>query len=62
LVDALVSAGRPGEVARTELRGRTVLEVPAIFAAEGTSALRVLSGAPRSAPRALRQRSSKSAR
>ena len=42
LVDALVSAGRPGELARAELRGRSVLEVPAIFAAEATSALRGL--------------------
>jgi hypothetical protein len=42
LVDALVNAGRPGELARAELRGRTVLEVPAIFAAEATSALRGL--------------------
>lgn len=42
LVDALVSAGRPGELARAELRGRTVLKVPAIFAAEATSALRGL--------------------
>ena len=42
LVDALVSAGRPGELARAELRGRTVLQVPAIFAAEATSALRGL--------------------
>jgi predicted nucleic acid-binding protein len=41
-VDALVGAGRPGEVARAELRGGTVLEVPAIFAAEATSALRGL--------------------
>ena len=41
-VDALVSAGRPGEVARTELRGGSVLEVPAIFGAEATSALRGL--------------------
>jgi predicted nucleic acid-binding protein len=42
LVDALVSASRPGEVARAELRSRSVLEVPAIFAAEATSALRGL--------------------
>ena len=42
LVDALVSAGRPGELARAELRDRSVLEVPAIFAAEATSALRGL--------------------
>ncbi len=46
LVDALVNAGRPGEQARAELRDRTVLEVPGIFAAEVASALRglVLSG------------------
>ncbi len=42
LVDALVNAGRPGEQARVELRDRTVLEVPAIFAAEVASALRGL--------------------
>ena len=42
LVDARVNAGWPGELARAELRGRTVLEVPAIFAAEATSALRGL--------------------
>jgi len=42
LVDALVSAGRPGELARAELRGRSALEVPAIFAVEATSALRGL--------------------
>ena len=41
-VDALVSSGLPGQLARDELRGRTVLEVPAIFGAEVTSALRML--------------------
>jgi predicted nucleic acid-binding protein len=42
LVDALVSSGLHGQLARDELRGRTVLEVPAIFGAEVTSALRTL--------------------
>lgn len=42
LVDALVGVGRPGESARSELHGRTVLEVPAIFRAEATSAVRRL--------------------
>ncbi len=42
LVDALVSVGPPGELARAELRDRTVLEVPAIFTAETTSVLRGL--------------------
>jgi predicted nucleic acid-binding protein len=42
LVDALVALGPPGDAARDELRHRTVLEVPAIFAAEVTSALRSL--------------------
>lgn len=42
LVDALVGAGRHGQRARGELRGRSVLQVPAIFAAEATSALRGL--------------------
>jgi len=42
LVDALVGLGPPGELARAELRDRTVLEVPAILAAEATSALRGL--------------------
>jgi predicted nucleic acid-binding protein len=41
-VDALVSSGLHGELARDELRGQTVLEVPAIFGAEVTSALRML--------------------
>ena len=42
LVDALVGAGVHGDRARDELRGRTTLQVPAIFAAEATSALRAL--------------------
>jgi predicted nucleic acid-binding protein len=42
LVDALVSSGLAGQLARDELRRRTVLEVPAIFGAEVTSALRML--------------------
>jgi predicted nucleic acid-binding protein len=41
-VDALVAVGPPGQLAREELRGRLVLEVPAIFGAEVTSALRML--------------------
>jgi predicted nucleic acid-binding protein len=41
-VDALVSIGRSGQLAGQELRGRAVLEVPAIFGAEVTSALRML--------------------
>jgi predicted nucleic acid-binding protein len=41
-VDALVAVGRHGEAARNELRHRTILEVPSIFAAEVTSALRSL--------------------
>ena len=41
-VDALVVAGDPGDVARSELRDRTVLEVPSVFAAEVVSALRAL--------------------
>ncbi|MHB8449045.1 MAG: type II toxin-antitoxin system VapC family toxin [Mycobacteriales bacterium] len=47
LVDALVGVGAHGELARAELRGRTVLQVPTIFPAEATSALRglVLRGA-----------------
>ena len=42
VVDALVSSGLHGRLARDELRRRTVLEVPAIFGAEVTSALRSL--------------------
>ncbi len=47
LVDALVGVGHHGDLARAELRGRTVLQVPTIFGAEATSALRglVLRGA-----------------
>ena len=41
-VDALVGAGPHGELARAELRGRTTLEVPAVFKAEAMSALRGL--------------------
>lgn len=41
-VDALVATGPPGTAARTALRDRTVLEVPAIFSAEAVSALRAL--------------------
>lgn len=40
-VDALVNEGRPGAVARAEL-GSQVLDVPDIFKAEVTSALRAL--------------------
>lgn len=42
VVDALVDASEAGEAARSELRGRVALEVPAIFRAEATSALRRL--------------------
>jgi hypothetical protein len=35
-VDALVSIGPSGDMARQELRGRAVLEVPSIFGAEVT--------------------------
>jgi predicted nucleic acid-binding protein len=42
LVDALVVAGPAGEAARKEMRHMPVLEVPAIFGAEATSALRSL--------------------
>ncbi|MEX1009285.1 MAG: type II toxin-antitoxin system VapC family toxin [Acidimicrobiia bacterium] len=42
LVDALVGVGKPGESARAELREQTIIEVPAIFGAEATSALRGL--------------------
>jgi predicted nucleic acid-binding protein len=41
-VDALVGVGLHGDYAREHLRRITVLEVPAIFAAEVTSALRTL--------------------
>ncbi len=43
-VDALVGVGAHGEHAREELRGRSTLEVPAIFGAEAASALRGLVG------------------
>lgn len=42
MVDALVGVGGHAEAARAELRGRAVIQVPAIFAAEATSALRAL--------------------
>jgi predicted nucleic acid-binding protein len=42
LVDALVATGQPGRAARAELSRLTVLDVPAIFAAEAASALRAL--------------------
>lgn len=42
LVDALVGAGPHGERARAELRHVSALEVPSIFTAEATSALRAL--------------------
>ncbi len=41
-VDALVGVGVHGELARAYLRGVAVLEVPAIFGAEATSAMRML--------------------
>jgi predicted nucleic acid-binding protein len=41
-VDALVGVGVHGELARAYLRGVAVLEVPAIFGAEATSAVRML--------------------
>jgi predicted nucleic acid-binding protein len=41
-VDALVGVGMHGELARRYLRNIAVLEVPAIFGAEATSALRML--------------------
>jgi predicted nucleic acid-binding protein len=41
-VDALVAVGEHGERARQELRDVAVLQVPAIFGAEATSALRGL--------------------
>ena len=40
--DALAVAGDMGDAARSELRDRTVLEVPSIFAAEVVSAVRGL--------------------
>lgn len=42
LVDALVVAGPAGDAARAALQGRSILQVPTIFAAEVTSALRSL--------------------
>ncbi len=42
VVDALVVAGRPGDLGRAELRRLRELQVPAIFAADVTSALRGL--------------------
>ncbi len=42
VVDALVVAGPAGDVARAELRGFSELQVPSIFTAEVTSALRRL--------------------
>lgn len=44
MVNALVVVGRPGDLARAELRGLVELPVPAIFCAEATSALRTLVG------------------
>jgi predicted nucleic acid-binding protein len=41
-VDALVGAGLHGDLARVQLRAAGVLQVPAIFGAEATSALRAL--------------------
>ena len=42
VVDALVTVGPAGELARAELSRLTQLQVPAIFTAEVTSALRAL--------------------
>ena len=42
LVDALVGVGAHGDAARTELCTQAVLQVPAIFTAEATSAVRGL--------------------
>jgi predicted nucleic acid-binding protein len=42
VVNALVSVEPPGELARNELRRMAVLQVPTLFAAEVTSALRAL--------------------
>jgi predicted nucleic acid-binding protein len=44
VVDALAVAGPAGDRARNELRGLSELQVPAIFTAEVTSALRGLVG------------------
>lgn len=42
VVDALVVAGRPGDLGRAELRKLSELQVPAMFTAEVTSAMRAL--------------------
>ena len=42
VVDALAVTGRPGDLGRAELRKLSELQVPAIFTAEVTSALRGL--------------------
>jgi len=42
VVDALVVAGRPGDLGRDELHRLSELQVPAIFTAEVTSAVRGL--------------------
>ena len=42
VVDALVATGSAGDLSRAEMRGLSVLQVPAIFTAEVTSALRRL--------------------
>ena len=42
LVDALVVAGPAGDDAREALRDRSLLHVPSIFAAEATSAIRLM--------------------
>ena len=41
-VDALVGVGAHADLARAELHGHVVLQVPAIFGAEATSAVRAL--------------------
>ena len=41
-VDALVGVGVHGELARQEVRSQPTLQVPAIFGAQSTSALRGL--------------------
>jgi predicted nucleic acid-binding protein len=41
-IDALVGVSGHGDRARAEIRDNTVLQVPAIFAAEATSALRAM--------------------
>jgi hypothetical protein len=42
MVDALVGMGPQGDAAREALRGLDLLQVPAVFLAEVTSALRTL--------------------